>query len=151
MGNCALRDATRTFRFDRVKKGVDLETGEVITDIKHHLNDLYEKSPERSAELLATDYIDILKVVYFVAKADGQYRKEEKEVISEYVRKLVRDDRITIKMIDEILSEIEVPTMQGFKLAFGRAIKSGEVNPDLLVTCCDEIVDTQKSVHPMEQ
>jgi len=151
MGHCELRNATRTFRFDRIKKCVDLETGEVIPDIKKHLNELYEKSPERSTEILATDYVDILKVVYFVAKADGQYRKEEKEVISNYVRKLVRDDRITIKMIDEILKEIDVPTMQGFKLALGRVLKGGEVNPELLATCCQEIVDTQKSVHPMEK
>ncbi len=151
MGHCELRNATRTFRFDRIKKCVDLETGEVITDIKKHLNNLYEKSPARSSEILATDYIDILKVVYFVAKADGQYRKEEKEVISNYVRKLVRDDRITIKMIDEILKEIDVPTMQGFKLALGRVLKGGEINPELLAMCCQEIVDTQKSVHPMEK
>lgn len=151
MGHCELRDATRTFRFDRIKKCLDLETGEVVTDIEKHLNDLYEKSPERTTEILATDYIDILKVVYFVAKADGQYRKEEKEVFSNYVKRLVRDDRITIKMIDEILKEIDVPTMQGFKLALGRVLKSGEINPEHLATCCQEIVDTQKSVHPMEK
>ncbi|MCW8906733.1 MAG: hypothetical protein OQL28_05760 [Sedimenticola sp.] len=151
MGHCELRNATRTFRFDRIKKCVDLETGEIVPDVGKHLNELYEKSPERSTEILATDYIDIMKVVYFVAKADGQYRKEEKQVISNYIRKLVRDDRITIKMIDEILKPIDVPTMQGFKLALGRVLKSGEVNPVLLATCCQEIVDTQKSVRPMEK
>jgi hypothetical protein len=49
-------------------------------------------------------------------------------------------------MIDEILKEIGAPTMQGFKLALGRLLKGGEVNPELLATCCQEIVDTQKSV-----
>ena len=151
MGHCELRNATRTFRFDRIKKCVDLETGELLTDVKKYLNERYEKSPEKSTEILASDYIDVLKVIYFVAKADGQYRKEEKEVISLYVRKLVRDDRITTKMIDEILKEIDVPTMQGFKLAIGRTLKGGEVNPELLASCCQEIVDTQKSVHPMEK
>jgi len=151
MGRCELRNATRTFRFDRVRKCVDLETGEVVRDVKQYLNDLYDKSPEKSAEILADDYIDILKVIFFVAKADGQYRKEEKEVVSNYVRVLVRDDRITTKMIDQILNEMDVPSMQGFKMALGRVLKSGEVNPEQLATCCKEIVDTQKSVHPMEK
>ena len=151
MGHCELRDATRTFRFDRIKKCMDIETGELITDIRKYLNDKQEKSPEKSTDILTTDYLDVLKVVYFVAKADGQYRKEEKEVISEYVKLLVRDDRITVKMIDEILKEIDVPTLHGFKLALGRVLKGGEVKPDLLASCCQEIVDTQKTVHPMEK
>jgi len=151
MGHCKLRNSTRTFRLDRITKCVDLETGELITDVKKYLNERYENSPERSTEILTTDYIDVLKVIYFVAKADGQYRKEEKEVISLYVRKLMSDDRITAKMIDEILKAIDVPTMQGFKLALGRVLKGGEVNPELLALCCQEIVDTQKSVHPMEK
>jgi hypothetical protein len=151
MGYCELRDATRTFRFDRINNCIDLETGEVVQDIKQHLNDLYEKSPERSTDLLVTDYIDVLKVIYFVAKADGQYRKEEKDVISSYVRKLVRDERITNDMVDAVLKEINTPSLQAYKLAIGRVLKGGEVDPELLNTCCQEIVDTQKTVHPMEK
>ena len=151
MGHCELRNATRTFRFDRIKKCIDIETGEVVSDIKKYLNAKYEQSPEKSSDILAVDYIDVLKVIYFVAKADGQYRKEEKEVIAQYVRTLIRDERITTKIIDDILIEIDVPTMQGFKLALGRVLKGGEINPELLATCCQEIVDTQKSVHPMEK
>jgi hypothetical protein len=151
IGHCDLRNATRTFRFDRIKKCFDLETGELIIDVKNYLNARYEKSPERSVEVIANDYVDVLKVIYFVAKADGQYRKEEKEVISHYIRKLVRDNRITTKMIDEILKCIDVPNLQGFKLALGRVLKGGEVDPNLLASCCQEIVGTQKTVHPMEQ
>lgn len=151
MGHCELRNATRTFRFDRIKKCIDLETGEVVTDVKKYINNRYDQSPEKSTDILTIDYVDVLKVIYFMAKADGQYRREEKEVISKYVRKLVRDERITTKMIDDILKEIDVPTMQGFKLAFSRVLKGGEVKPELLATCCQEIVNTQKSVHPVEK
>ena len=151
MGHCQLRNATRTFRFDRIKKCIDLDSGEVITDLKQFLNEKYKKSPERLAEILTTDYIDVLKVFYFLAKADGQYRKEEKGVISLYLGKLVRDDRVTPKMVDGILKEISIPTIHGFKLAIGRVLKGGKVNPELLLSCCQEIVDTQKSVHPMER
>ncbi|MEO6049726.1 MAG: hypothetical protein ABIP78_00130 [Pyrinomonadaceae bacterium] len=151
MGHCELRNATRTFRFDRIRQCVDLETGDLVENIGSYLNDLYSNSPERSAEILAEDYIDVLKTLYFVAKADGQIRREEKAVISEYVRKLVRDERITTDMIDEVLSEIGVPTFQAFKVALGRVLKSGQVDPNLLVSCCREIVATQSSVHAMEK
>ncbi|MET0082689.1 MAG: hypothetical protein ABW079_06715 [Sedimenticola sp.] len=151
MGHCELRNATRTFRFDRIKKCVDLDTGEEITDVRKYLNDKYDQSPEKSTDILEIDYVDVLKVIYFVAKADGQYRKEEKAVITQYVRKLVRDDRITTEMVDGILKEMDVPSMQSFKLALGRVLKGGEVNPELLATCCKEIVNTQKTVHPMEK
>ena len=151
MGYCELRNATRTFRFDRIRTCTDLNTGEVVQSVKKHLNDLYEKSPERSAELLLSDYIDVLKAVYYIAKADGQFRKDEKEVISAYVRKLVRDDRITFDLIDNVIKEIETPTLHAFKLAVGRIIKGGSVDPDLLFKCCREIVDTQQKIHPMEK
>jgi hypothetical protein len=151
MAHCELRNSTRTFKFDRIKSCIDLETGEVVSDVRAFLNERYENSPERVTEIIANDYVDVLKVIYFVAKADGQCRKEEKEVITDYIRKLVRDDRITTKIIDDMLRSIDVPTLQGFKLAFGRILKGGEINPNLLATCCREIVDTQKTVHPVEQ
>lgn len=151
MGHCEMRGATRTFRFDRIKQCVDLETGEVVEDVRAYLNALYADSPERSTEILAEDYIDVLKTIYFVAKADGQYRQNEKDVIVEYLRKLVRDERITSEMIDGVLVEIGVPSMHGFKIAFGNVLKSGQVDPQLLASCCNEIVETQTSVHSMEK
>ena len=39
MGICELRNAHRTFRFDRILSCIDLETGEVISDVRRHLND----------------------------------------------------------------------------------------------------------------
>lgn len=151
MGHCELRDATRTFRFDRILECVDLETGELVENIGSYLNDLYSNSPERSAEVLAEDYVDVLKTIYFVAKADGQLRREEKALIKNYVCKLIRDDRISTDMIDDILLEIGVPSFQAFKLALGRVLKSGQVDPKLLAECCQEIVATQSSAHAMEK
>lgn len=151
MGMCELRNAHRTFRFDRIKSCVNLETGEVIKDTKAFLNEAYEKSPERSAELLTSDYLDALKVVYFVAKADGQYRQAEKDVVTRFVQILVRDARITTELIDIALKSVPVPSMQSFKLAVGRILKGGQVDPALLSQCCKEIVATQTAVHPSEQ
>lgn len=151
MGHCQLRKSTRTFRIDRIKKCINLMTGEAVHDLKQHLNDLYEKSPERSIEKMKKDFLDVLKVVYFVAKSDGQCRKEEIRIIASYFGKLLNDERVTFEMTDEVLGQIDVPSLQGFKLALGRALKLDDVDTELLASCCREIVSTQKSVHPMEK
>lgn len=151
IGLCELRDANRTFRFDRISQCVDLDTGESIADVREHLNERYANSPERSVEILLSDYLDTLKVLYFVAKADGQYRREEKEVVAGYLRKLIRDDRVTTAMVEDALRTIGVPSMQAFKMAVGRVLKSGQVDPALLRRCCEEIVATQATVHAREQ
>jgi hypothetical protein len=151
IGHCELRDSTRTFRFDRIKRCVDLVTGEIINDVKKYLNKKYEESPERSTDLLLDDYLDIVKVVYYIAKADGQYRQSEKEVIASFIRKLIRDERVTNQMIDEIFNKIDSPTLHSFKLAIGRIIKGRDVNPDLLLETCKQIVATQQTIHPSEQ
>ena len=119
MGICELRDANRTFRFDSIRSCIDLDTGEVVSDVRLHLNKLYKNSPERSTDLLVSDYLDALKVVYYVAKADGQYRKAEKEVVTKFVQILVCDIRITSEMIDKALQTVAVPSIQAFKLAVG--------------------------------
>lgn len=137
--------------FDRISHCVDLETGESIEDVRQHLNERYDRSPERSVEILLSDYLDTLKVLYFVAKADGQYRREEKEVVAGYIRKLIRDDRVTVAMVDDALKAVGVPSMQAFKIAAGRVLKSGQVDPTLLRRCCEEIVATQATVHAAEQ
>jgi hypothetical protein len=151
IGHCELRNATRTFRFDRIKSCVDLETGEFIENVKSHLNKLFNESPERSTDLLLNDYIDLLKVFYFIAKADGQFTQKEKEVILGYIKKLVRDDRVTIKMVDDVFSKIQVPSLQGYKLAIGRVLKGGYVDHLLLENSCNEIIATQQVVHPNEK
>ena len=151
IGHCSLRDATRTFRFDRVQTAIDAETGEVISDLRFFLNTAYENSAERSVELLAEDYLDVMKVLFYVAKADGQFRKEEKVVVCEYAKKLTRDDRISIELVEPIFKEFGLLSAQAFKLAVGRVFSSGGIDPVALAECCREIVATQKTIHHAEK
>lgn len=148
---CELRQANRTFRMSRISNCTDIETGESVTDLAAYLWSKYEESPERSIDILATDFVDVLKVLYYVAKADGQYRREEKDIVLSFVRELVRDERITTEMIDKELKLIGVPTMHSFKLAAGRVLSSGQVDPAALSTSCEAIVGTQQAVHPHEK
>ena len=79
MGHCELRNATRTFRFDRIKKCIDIETGEVVSDIKKYLNAKYEQSPEKSSDILAVDYIDVLKVIILLQKPMVSIERKKKK------------------------------------------------------------------------
>lgn len=151
IGHCSLRDATRTFRFDRVQTAIDAETGAVISDLRFFLNTAYENSAERSVALLAEDYLDVMKVLFYVAKADGQFRKEERVVVCEYAKKLTRDDRISIELVEPIFKEFGLLSAQAFKLAVGRVFSSGGIDPVALAECCREIVATQKTVHHAEK
>lgn len=151
IGHCRLRDATRTFRFDRIERCIDVSTGEIVADVRTLLNALYEESPRSAIDALASDHLDIAKILLFVAKADGQFRRDEKLVIARYLRSLLRDERITLELIDDGFRDVHSPSLHGFKLAVGRVLTGGEVSPIELRDCCHEIVATQKAVHPSEQ
>lgn len=151
IGHCHLRNATRTFRFDRVLKAVDTATGELIGDIRAHLNRLYADSPQRARDTLQEEYRDVLRVLLFVAKADGQFREAEKLVVRRHLRSLAGDPRITDEMIDRLFQELEVPSLQAFKLAVGRVVSQQLVDPSRLQTICQDVVATQKTVSPGEQ
>ncbi|MFC1830593.1 hypothetical protein ACFL0S_01045 [Thermodesulfobacteriota bacterium] len=151
MAHCEVRDATRTFRYDRINKCVDIETGEVISDIRAFLTERYEKSLEHTMDNLFDDLYDVLRTIFFVARADGAFRKPEKEVVCEYLKKLTKDERITVDSVSEIFGGVELPSLHAFKMAVGRVAKDGIVEMENLFQCCKEIVGTQKTVSPSEQ
>lgn len=45
IGHCRMRNATRTFRTDRIKKCIDEETGEIVSDVLAYLREKIENKP----------------------------------------------------------------------------------------------------------
>jgi hypothetical protein len=150
IGHCTLRNATRTFRFDRVLSAVDVATGEVISDLRSHLNTLYESFPERSRDSLEERFRDLLRVLLFVAKADGQYRREEKIIVRDFCRELASDPRVTDEMIDRLFDGLDVPSLHSFKVAVGKVLDQQLCSPKQLERICLAIVETQGSRTPGE-
>jgi hypothetical protein len=151
IGHCRMRNATRIFRTDRIKKCIDEETGEIVDDVYAYLRAKYESSPEHARDKLYEDEYDTLRILLYVGKADGQLRAAEKAIIRETCRALANDSRLTDALIDELFSTLDVPTLQAFKMAVGRlAPKSSEVRATL-VKAAEDMVATQKSVHPSEK
>jgi len=146
---CAFNRKILTFRFDRIKTCKDLKTGKEIN--------LYEyiiKNYGDIGDYLSFKYSKPLSIFYYVAKADGQCRKEEKEVIGKYFQKLEPNKQITSNSIDEALKKTELfSSIKEFKRLFNEYTKKIPDNSDLisLIQCCRDIIHTQKTIKPEEK
>jgi hypothetical protein len=151
IGNCRMRNATRTFRTDRIKRCIDEEAGEIVSDVFAYLREKYDSSPERTRDTLIEVEYDTLRVLLYVGKADGQLRAPERAIIRETCRALANDSRITDAMIDESFSSLDAPTLHAFKLAVGRIGKTETAGRTLLMKAAEDMVATQKTVNPAEK
>lgn len=95
IGHCHMRNATRTFRSDRIGSCIDEETGEVLSDVPAYLQQKYDQSPDKTRDLLLEGEYDTLRVLLYVGKADGQLRVAEKAVIRHTCIAIANDSRLT--------------------------------------------------------
>lgn len=151
IGHCHMRDATRTFRVDRIETCVDEETGQVVNDVRAYLECKYAESPNRTKDQLVADEFDTLRILLFVGKADGQLRAAEKEVIRDTCIAISNDTRLTVQTIEELFNEMDVPTLQAFKLAVGRLAKRDQSSKAIVAAAVERIISTQTTIHSAEQ
>ena len=150
IGNCALRNATRTFRYDRMQRCTDLETGEIIPDLRAHLNDLHAASPAGLAGRLIDAHRDLLHVMFYVAKADGSVRAAEIEVIAQLCQEASGNTAIDADVVKQARGAIDEMNVRGFKAACKRIQTASELQYEQCFESAKKIVATQKTVHPNE-
>lgn len=148
-GYCYLRNEYRTFRVDRIKSLADGKTGEIIKDIKSYFIKKYESSIYYKMDCLFEKYKEIFRVLFYIAKADGSYLKAEKIVIRDAIRKLTNDDSLTDENIDSMMSMLDVPTFNAFKIDI-KSINRQKLPIDIFKVALD-IVNTQNTVHSKEK
>lgn len=148
---CELRGATRTFRYSSVSNCVDIETGEVINDVGEYLYNTYLTSPEYALLKFTQDNLDLVKCLLYMAKADGQMRKEERDIISQVCISDASSSHITEETIKSLLSGLQIPSMQAFKLALGKIANNSHDQFKIVAKAAKDIVNTQKTIHPNEQ
>lgn len=61
------------------------------------------------------------------------------------------DSRLWDRTIEELFVNIDVPTLQAFKLADGRFAKRGKTAHTVVLTAAEKMVTTQKTVYQAEQ
>jgi HEAT repeat protein len=147
---CELRRANRTFRLDRVKAAIN-EEGKRIPDLLRYLSDLYLASPQRAADELREEHLDVLRVLFYVGKADGRLTSIEKGIIRHVCKQLAKDERLTDAQLDKMLRELSVPSLHAFRLAVSRIAKRDRACLELVADAARQIVGTQKTTHPDEQ
>jgi len=151
IGRCHMRNATRTFRFDRMQQVVDAETGEIIANLQQHLNDEWAISPKPVMDELYAAHHDVLKLMLYMAKADGAVRAAEIDVIAKYCIEITQDQRITTSMIKEMLQYVDVVTINTFARTYNKLRRENPGSAQRAADACRAIVATQKTIHPNEQ
>lgn len=149
-GFCKLRGEERTFRVDRINEAVDANTGEVINSVPDHLLQKYHASPDYILSEIFSNHLDIIKVLFYMGKADGQLRAAERSIICSTIRSLAKGKKLTDKDINRHLNQLAIPSLHAFKLAFGRVCKTYPRQTPKIYAIAKKIVDTQKTVHVSE-
>ncbi|HYW32448.1 MAG TPA: hypothetical protein VE869_13135 [Gemmatimonas sp.] len=123
---CHLRNARRTFILDRVIEAVDPETGEVLASFHSWLREKYDASPEKALDDLYTAQRDALRVLLYVARADGRFMAAERAIARQVARDLSDDARLTDGQIDGILHNVDPPSKAVFQKCVGDLAASGD-------------------------
>jgi hypothetical protein len=101
-GFCQLRRADRTFRIDGIREVVDHRTGETFTDAAAYFLPYVEIARWRDfaepaaadtgrmsnpTQMVLSSVRDEIKIVLYVARADGDFQVDEQDVISDFIRR----------------------------------------------------------------
>lgn len=148
---CHLRHDYRSFRTDRVRKCIDLETGEIVKDTAKHLSGKHEKSPSRVLEMLMRKYRDVIRVLGYVARVDGPFDDSTSRIVAAYVSRLSGDEDVTPSIVVHASALVGKTTLRGFKGAVGRVVNAGAINPILLAGCCREVIEADGKITQKEQ
>lgn len=149
-GYCHLRGATRSFRFDRIQRCIDTETGEEIDDTAAFLRARYDASPNKAVDQLISEEMDTILVLYYVGKADGALRAAERSIMVQACHALSGDSRIDDAMLKKMLACFDVPTLSGFDLAVTRLSRQSDDKKRRLIEYVQAMIATQKTIHAAE-
>ena len=131
-GHCHLRKAYRTFVVERVISLADGDTGETVSNPCSFFKEKYMHSPSYVIDKIFDEYRDVLRVLLYVVKVDGRYTKHEKVLVRDLVRTLNSSDiELDDKIIDDLMKDIEIPSIHSFRIAVGKVIKRESLPFDL--------------------
>lgn len=170
LAHCELRNENRTFRIDRILECIDDETGEFIENISLYFQNIYLNSEEYKNKIenekykqekeisqkyhdeFLAKYNTLLKIIIYLVRCDGSFNAKEKAIIKELFENLEEDNKLlTDKFLNKVLSNISLPTERIFKISVNKFIKEN-LYPNIdLVELSNNIIATQKTIHPSEE
>lgn len=150
-GYCYLRNAGRTFYASRIKRCVDLDTGEIITDIIVFLEEKYYSSPIGQLELWIERRKGEIDVLVYVGRLDNQLRQSKKDVIVEYIIQKEPELIITPETINLYLKSCGRVSKTMFGRLLTQLSSAEEEVKEGLIEVCNKIIETKKSKNMEEE
>jgi len=150
-GYCHDRKANRSFLYARMSKVVDADTGEVIPNLREHLNREWLKSPEPIVEALKDQHQEMLQILLFMAKADGAMHKPESSLIGQLCRYVMRDERLDDARVHKLLQSLEVPPIGAISRLYQTLKERDPHVAEMTRNTCEKIANRGKTIHPIEK
>lgn len=130
---------------------MDLDTGEVIADIRAHLEEKYKNSSDYSLDEFYKEYSLPLECLLFIARADGSVRKAEKELILAFCREHLSDKRVEEKDLLDILKNIEKMSIVKFRRVVTQVLElDNKIVEDILSTA-GNLISVDNKIHAAEK
>jgi len=149
-GYCQMKKAYRTFLLERVLNFADINTGEIISDPCNYFKEKYVNSPDYALDIIFNNYKDLLRVLLYVVKVDGKYTEHEKIAIRKLVQSLnYTNIDLSDKLIDDLMKDIEIPSVHSFRIAVGKVIKIQSL-PFNLINEIENIISADGKVDDAE-
>lgn len=122
---CHLRQANRPFAFSRIKRAVDLETGELIADLGVFLDAAYRATPVGVVDKFLDEHAAGMFVLFSFAKADGAMRAKERTIMLDWARSHGLTDEAALAQLEEQMKKVWYATDHAFWDAVKTVKKEG--------------------------
>jgi|GEM_PF-928770 len=142
-GICHSRRAQRTFRIDRIREAVDMETGEVIGSLTSWAKKKYEQSPAYAVEKLLQESTDDLRALLYIAP-EGISSEEELQIFLKYCQEK-SGASLEMNNVIDIHENIEHPSPHAFKLICGRLAKVDEAERERVAHAAEAMIAASKN------
>lgn len=149
-GFCHKRKARRSFRADQMANVVDVETGEIIANVKQYMMDQYQASKFYVIDTFIEDWGDVFDCLFFVCRADGNISASQRAFITECAASIIKDDRVLPEDLKSILTTIDQRmTPASYRRAVNRVKRSSPHQVDQLKNWTATLSALRKSGSPL--
>ncbi|MBL8518212.1 MAG: hypothetical protein JNM76_14720 [Betaproteobacteria bacterium] len=148
--HCELRNGYRSFRMDRVRQAIVMESGETAKDVKALLIDQYRNHPDRGFEAVLADHLPTVRALLYLGKADGQFSTKEREIVVELCNDLTGRTDLTRESFNQAIRSLEVPSKAAFWRITGELAKQPEALRAKTLRTAERMVATQKKLEGEE-
>ena len=148
---CYLKNGRRTFFVHMVQEAVNLDTGEVVESILADIESFHGLSHERKHEIGMNTELHAIRILFFVAKADGRLIKAERGLIADYILSSESGYDLDADTLDDMVKYIDEPGVSEFARLVGDMANKDRFKLERIFAYAKGIVATEKKVNPMEE